>query len=56
MLLVKRVQKLGAQMNVELMVGEEVFGRHEDRLALQPPLAGHNQSRLWLQRWIAPPG
>jgi hypothetical protein len=41
MLLVDRVRKLSAQMNVELRVGEEVFGQRADRIASQPHRAGH---------------
>jgi hypothetical protein len=48
MLPASRAQKLSLQINVELVVGLEVFGQHTDRIASQPPLAAHCRSRLWL--------
>jgi hypothetical protein len=35
------IQKLGATISVELVVGREVSGRHEDKTPLQPPLEAH---------------
>jgi hypothetical protein len=40
MLPAERARKLGAQMNVEIGVGQEVFGRHADSMPSQPLLAG----------------
>jgi hypothetical protein len=34
---VERVRKLSASMNVELVDGQEVFGRHADEITSQPP-------------------
>jgi len=41
-------QKFSPQINVELMVGLEVFRQHADRIASQPPLTAHWRLRLWL--------
>jgi hypothetical protein len=37
-------QKLSPQINVELVDGEEVFGRHADRITSQP----HSSYPLWV--------
>src|SRR4051794_12315755 len=33
----KRIRKLNTTINVQLVDGQEVFGRYEDRIASQPP-------------------
>jgi hypothetical protein len=42
------VRKLSTQINGKFVVVLEVFRQHADRIALQPPLAAPEQSRLWL--------
>ena len=34
-------QQLSPQINVELLVGQEVLGRHATQMVLRPPLVGH---------------
>jgi hypothetical protein len=34
-------------MNVELVVGQEVFEHHAHGIASQPPRVGHGRSPLW---------
>jgi hypothetical protein len=52
MLLVELVRKLSAQMNVELRVGEEVFGRQADGVTSQP----HAGDPRWMTENIGNPG
>ena len=49
MLPVPRVQKLSPQMNVELVGGQEVFGRHADGITVQP----HSGYPRWITEIIS---
>jgi hypothetical protein len=52
MLLVELVRKLSAQMNVELRVGEEVFGQQADGVTSQP----HAGDPRWMTENLGNPG
>jgi len=41
-------------MNVELVVGQEVLGRHANGMASRPQSAGHWRARRWRPTWGYP--